>query len=49
MESTEVVRVSKYWIKKASKHIGENKPFPSNSQFVSSAIQDKIEKLEKKK
>jgi len=49
MENTETVRALSYWVNKISKYVGKKKEFPSNSQFVTSAIKEKIEKLEKKK
>jgi len=49
MQNTETVRASIYWIKKIPKYVGKNKEFPSNAQFVTSAIKEKIEKMEKLK
>lgn len=48
MDNTQTARCSKYWLKKGRKYVGPNKPFPSESQFVSSAIQTLVEKLEEK-
>lgn len=49
MENTETVRASSYWIKKIPKYIGGDNELPSNSQFVTSAIKEKIERIEERK
>ena len=39
------VKVLDYWIKQASKYVGQNKPFPSLSQFANAAFGDKVDRL----
>lgn len=48
-ETTETVRILTFWKSKISKFVGEKKQYPSESQFVTEAVQEKIEKLEEKK
>ena len=47
-DKSEPVKLLRYYKIKAEKYVGNNKPYPSLSQFMNRAVSDLIDKLEKK-